>query len=708
MKLHLAQLAKMIELPSTSPQSSGPQEVRQILDDLGLEVKDTTGEELDTVFTIETLANRGDHLYTLGVARELSARFLSSVRQPPLAPAFQGLKATLPVRRMTEACSRYALLEVQLPSDATTAEAKLRPEIAAALTTLHGDARVVQTKPVIVNVLNFVQLELGQPMHAFDRDAIEGEIVIALTERAEEIEALDGKSYQVPEGSIVIRDRKKIVAVAGVIGCANSMVNHQTSRVLLESAAFDPVRVRKTARGMGLSTDASYAFERGTDREMILPALRRALFLLDAAGGAVKQESGAHVIGLSVAEAPAVSVSPIKLTLKEVRQHLNLPRLAEVEIASRLKNLGFSVQSIEEGAAFSIVPPSWRVWDIKNTADLIEEVVRTLSLSRVKQELPPLEYETPDRTAIEQLRERIEPVLIGQGFIEVMTRSYYAAEVAETLTRIGRRTLPRHITIKNALERGYSHLKISNVVHLAELLEENIRHGVRGARVFECARVFSPDYAAEDGYPFEKEVLSLACAGRWVDREWRKPESTEQKLQLFRGVLDTLIESAGYEPSVGESDDAFLHPGMQGSLKAGRSICGKFGLMHPELAAGLGIKTPVLYAELDVSVLMRVQSARERVFPSDFPSVKRDITLQVPLRERVGKIERMIGEAKLANLTAVEITDDFKKPEEDFRRATFRLVFQSRERTLSHPEVDAEMERLLSALKESAGLVLAA
>jgi phenylalanyl-tRNA synthetase beta chain len=401
-------------------------------------------------------------------------------------------------------------------------------------------------------------------------------------------------------------------------------------------------------------------------------------------------------------------VSPIKLTLKEVRQHLNLPRLAEVEIASRLKNLGFAVQSIEEGAALSIVPPSWRVWDIKNTADLVEEVVRTLSLSRVKQELPPLEYETPERTSIEQLRERIEPVLIGQGFIEVMTRSYYSAEVAETLIRIGKRTSPRHITIKNALERGYSHLKISNVVHLAELLEENIRHGVRGARVFECARVFSPDFAAEDAYPFEKEVLSLACAGRWADREWRKPESTEQKLQLFRGVLDTLIESAGYEPSVGESDDPFLHPGMQGSLKAGRSICGRFGMVHPELTAALDVKTPVLFAELDVAILMRIQSARERVFPSDFPSVKRDITLQVPLRERLGKVERLIGEAKLAELAAVEIIDDFKKPEEDFRRATFRLVFQSRERTLSHPEVDAEMERLLSALKESAGLVLAA
>ncbi len=698
MKLHVSLLAKCIELPS-----SVITELRHVLDDLGLEVKDVEGEGASAVFNLETLANRGDHLFALGVARELSARYLSPIKHPSMVPAFQDLKPSLPVRRLTEACSRYALLEVELPKNMV-----IRPDVRAIMYAA-GQSGVAgeSNKPAIVDTLNFVQLELGQPMHAFDREKIDGEIIIELTQGKETIEALDGNSYQVPPGAIIIKDRKKIVAVAGVIGCSNSMVSSSTTRVLLESACFDPVHVRKTARAMGLSTDASYAFERGSDVEMVVPALRRVVFLAGGAGGAIKEEAGAHVIGLTIADAPQKERHKIPLSIKEIRNQMNLPRLSDVEIVTRLKHLGFLIEpGVAEGDQFAVVP-SWRVWDIRNAEDIVEEVVRCFGLSRVKQELPPLAYEVPEAPALEQLVAKLEPLLLGQGFFEVMTRSYYSAEVAGYLEKVAGKRLPTHVRINNALEKGYSHLKVTNLVHLAELVEENQKHGVRGSRVFEIGRLFSPDFAEKDGYAFEREVISLACAGRWSDNEWRKPESLEQRVQLFRGVLDGLVGAVGQGVSVSESDEPLLHPGVQGSLKSGRSICGHFGLIHPELAALLGLKQPVLYAELEASVLGRVSGERSFELPSDFPSVKRDITLKIPLRDRVGRVERLISEAKLQNLFEVSVADDFRKEGEEFRRATFRLVFQSRERTLSHPEVDAGMEQLLASLKEKHQLELA-
>ncbi len=692
MKVHLSILEKFIELPTKEPA-----ELRALFDDVISEVKGIEGSGPATVFTIETLANRGDHVSTLGIARELSARLLSPVSAPAVAGELTDRKTSIPVRIETPKCLRYALLEMALASDM-----QLRPEIAAIM----SGSESTTDKHAIVDTLNYIQIEIGQPMHAFDREKVDGEISIAETTQAEKIEALDGKAYTVPKGAVVIKDKKKIIAVAGVIGCKNSMVTAGTTGVLVESATFDPVSVRITARAMGISTDASFIFERGADREMTVTALKRLVTLVQAGGGMSK---GSHVLGFQDVNPAPPDKRKISLKLSTIRTQLNLQRLADIELTSRLKNLGFGFEvaaSDKSGAPieWKVTVPTWRLWDVQNEEDLTEEFARVHGYNKVKLELPPLDYEIPEDNPVDTLLQRVEGPLHGSGFIEVISKIFYTADDVALLESLAPGIKDQHLTIKNAVERNYSNLKVTNLIHLARLSGENHRHGVLSFKAYEFGRVFSLGLTG-GSFEFERDVLTLAASGRWTEHEWQKPETTEELLFLFKGVLENVARSVGIaHVAVAPSREALLHPGCQGSLKAGRETLGSFGLLHPKLKQKLDLKHDVVFAELDAAKLIKCLATRTYQAPSDFPAVRRDITLKLPATTMAGKISKAIVDSKPANLADVSVIDTFRKADEDFRRVTFRLTFQSSERTLESGEVDQALEATLGSLKSGLGI----
>ena len=683
MKLNTVVLEKFIELPSQEPA-----EIRSLLDDVGLEVKDIETTPGGTTFTIETLANRGDHLYALGVARELSARLLTHVRYPRVSDLTER-RSSFPVRKATPLCMRYALLELSLPKGMS-----LREDVAQVV---GGDDK----RHPIVDILNYVALEFGQPMHAFDRDKVEGEVVIDVTSGWEEIDGLDGKRYRVPPESIVIRDRTRIIAVAGVIGCANTMVSPSTTRVLIESASFDPVHVRKTARAMGISTDASYTFERGCDIEAVLPALKRLVYLVESDG------TGAQQVGLSYVEGDTVEKRKISLRIATIRKQMNLPRLNDVEITTRLKNLGYNLDGVQSGSKeFSVGVPSWRLWDVRNEEDLVEDFARSHGLNGVKLELPALDYDAPEFNETEQLLRTVENSLLGGGFYEVISRAFYSQDDVELLANLDGKIAEKHITLKNSLERGYSHVKTTNILHLADLASHNVKMGVPSVKIFEFGRLFR---VAESGarYEFERDVLSLAAAGRWYEHEWRKGESLEECFALFKGVIESIFASLGRSFSVGESKHPLLHPGFQGSVIAGREAAGFFGLVHPVIKEKRDLRADILYAEFEGETLFKSSPERTFSLPVDFPSIKRDLTLAIKPGSLAGKAVGFIRALKPENLTDVYIADDFRKEGEAIRRVTYRLVFQNAERTLEHAEVDLQIAQLLKGLAEKHSLALA-
>ena len=704
MKLQVRLLEKFIELPDCSVETAARSPLRHLLDDIGLEVKNTeVFPDKGVVFTIETLANRGDNLSVQGVAREISARTLTQVKVPTMAAKLSERKAGIPVRRVTDKCPRYALLEMSLPH-----EMPLRNDVAA-----YVDE--AGKHPAIVDLLNYVQKESGQPMHAFDAERLEGEIVIDLTTQLEQVEALDGRTYTVPEGSIVIRDRKKIVAVAGVIGCANSMVTSTTKKVFIEAAVFDPTSVRVTARAMGLSTDASHAFERGVDPEGIPVALKRLVFLAEGSAGTIHGAESAHSLGYTYSESLPAEKRKVSTTLNHIRKELNMPRLEEVEIVTRLKHLGYSVESVAVGKdkQFNLVVPSWRLWDVRNSEDVIEDVARSVSLNRIRPELPPLDYDAPPRNPMEILSARICPALVGNGFFEVITNGFYSAVDLSVLEGLHRGTSGRHMALKNSLDASNSHMKITDVLHFTKLLGLSRKRGVRAPKVFEFCRLFEkPSEPVSDeprerdplDYNYERDVLCFASAGRWSDVEWRKGESLEEHARLFKGVVAAIIKSIGGAFSVGKSEERFLHPGMQASIKIGRNVVGFFGVVHPTIREACDMKEEVFYGELDAKLLFKFMNKVEAPAVSDLPPISRDVTLKIDPKEQAGRVLRIVHESNLESLAEASVIDDFRKQEEAFRRVTYRVTFQRNERTLRHEEVDDAVSALLDTLKTKHGI----
>jgi phenylalanyl-tRNA synthetase beta chain len=679
MKLHLSVLEKFIDLPTKVPS-----ELRPILDESGLEVKNIE-EDPHPIFTIETLANRGDHACALGVARELSARLLIAIKHPELSPALPEKKASVQVHRETELCMRYGLLELSLPRNDVKGGA-LRPEIKAVC----GENT---DRAPIVHVLNYVLLELGQPMHAFDREKVEGAIRIVTSTEEETIKALDGNEYKVPAGSILIKDSKKTIAVAGVIGCENSMVTLETRAALIESAIFDPVTVRKTARAMGISTDASFIFERGADHENVVTGLRRAVVLASTPGNA------ADPLGFTLSEGVVPSKRMIVVSLDKARAEMGLPRLPEAEIITRLRNLGFKIVLKEKNIECEV--PSWRLWDVSNPADIIEEIVRVVGLSRVTLKLPALDPHPPKLSEYEQLRAAVEPVLISSGFFEVISKAYYSKSEVETVASLDRKLAATHVEIINAIESGNSHLKVTNIPHLVRICDQNIKRGQSSVKVFELARCFGIGLGGEtEVYPHEKEYLTLAMTGRWSEGEWRKGESQEVLVSMFKGVLGSIAASVGRKLEATKTHkNHLLHPGIQATIKIGGHNVGSFGLVHPVITAKLGVKADVLFAELEADKLIDLMRERVRNVVSVYPSVWRDFTVKVPTKEFASKVISTVNETKNSLIADCYLVDDFKREGEEFRRLSFRVVFQSVERTLEGKEIEAGCKEILSHLE---------
>lgn len=673
MKLHGSLLQRLIELPSNDAV-----EQRKLLDDLGLEVKDYS----DGVFTIETLANRGDHLSAFGVARELSARLLTGVKMPALAAELPEKRTSVPVTVDSDLCLRYGLLELHLPS-----ELALGQEVAGVLRNPDPE------RHAIVHLLNYILLEIGQPMHAFDAELIQGEVRVKVSDTPTEVHALDDRRYIVPAGSLLICDARGPVAVAGVIGLANSMVTSRTKKVLIESATFDPVSVRKTARAMGLSTDASYAFERGADIDLVATSLKRLLYLCTSRGA-----EAARATGYTLVDRAPVEPREVPLSLVRLRKEVNLPRLSEGEVTARLKHLGYTLAGAGTPESWKVTVPTWRLWDVRNEDDLVEDFARSHGLGQVKIELPPLDPQPPAEHPNDALRSKIEPVLHGNGFVEVITKAYYSRDDVGILAERDRQIEARHIAIKNSLESSYSHLKVTNVLHFLRLAEQNHRQGVSSCKIYEFGRTFR---AAKDGnaeYEFEDDKLFIAASGRWYAGDWRGEEQLEQSLRLFRGVvLECISRVCGSVRLIGAADP-LLHPGAQAELVIAGGRLGVIGVVHPDIQAATEAKHPLFYAELDVAALKRETGAQSYSFPSDHPVVRRDITLRVGVRQYASEVLEAVHSAQPANLARAEIVDDFRKCDEQFRRVSFRLTFQADDRTLQSAEVDSAMAQLLKAL----------
>lgn len=674
---------------------------RHLFDDLGLEVKrveDTsflleqtaTGEKQcfeDATLVLELLANRGDHRCYLGLAREFCGRAGTIPNTPPVTTLQHRPWAEdpddacgVPVRIETPLCLRYALTPFEIVGAGVLE--------ASEVLTKSGQ----QSIHPVVDATNIASLELGQPTHAFDADTLVGGVTIRLSREGERaLPLFQDEPITLPEGIIVIADDVKVLAIAGVIGCQESRVTDATRRVLLESACFDPVSVRKAGRKLNIHTDACARFERGSDPEAVLAAAGRVVWLLESAG-LVARTGPTSVVGSWVDPNRC-----IPLSLARLSQFLHVNVRAE-DVARCFAGLGFVVYG--EGDALSVAVPSWRLWDVVNPEDIYEEYARMAGFDALPATLAPAALGAV-LTPAQQVRATLSDVLLGYGFYEVISNGFYGHRLREAMGIDRSHPLWPHIETLNSVDRDYSLLKNNGLAQALEGLSDNQRFGVERARTFEFTRTFHPD---AQGYCAERPLMWALASGPEREPGWaHRPVATD--LYHLRGVIEEIGVALGLPITFGPlPDDAplatCLHPHRCFGLRIGEQPVGLVGEVHPGLVQRFDLRRcrPV-YLELDLQALTdSAASLPAVVLPSVRPPSVRSLAFALPDRVEAGLIVDLLRARAGAELERVDITDLFVL--DDGRRAiTYVVAWRNDEGALSAAEINARVETLASAVE---------
>jgi phenylalanyl-tRNA synthetase beta chain len=616
-----------------------------------------------TLLELEITPNRPDWLGHLGIAREIAA--------------FTGapLKKTAPVGQ----ASRLPL-DQSNPSDHTTLYTLRKisgVQVAPSPKWLADRLTAVGLRPInnIVDITNYVLFELGQPLHAFDAAKISGDIRVRPATEAESFQALDGKTYQLPAGSLVIADDQGPVALAGVMGGETSGVTESTTDILLESAFFDPTRIRRASRALGLFSDSSYRFERGVDPEGVTPASARAVeLILQLAGGTASET-------LQVAgEIPPRQTVPLRRN--RVRQVLGL-EISDTEIDNALtrvglKNLGDSQWEI----------PGYRR-EITREADLIEEIARVIGIEKIPSRAEGLFAAGSDADAAYDFAMDLRRKLAGLGFHEARTSTLVsnsdAAHFGES------------VALKNPFGDDQSRLRNSLLPGLFAALRRNLDHGAKSIPLFEVGRIFTPSG--------EFPRLALALTGDRQAPDWRSTSTRPWDIFDLLGALQNL----GALSTKPLANPPAPFGAAAEILLDGQSI-GLAGQLHPREARALGIETPVLAAELDLAA-WRAKTHRNTTVTAlpKFPGSTRDIAFIAPLALPYGEVRRAIESLAEPLLESISLFDLFTDPKgekipADKKSLAVSLAFRSPDRTLTAEEVQAATDRIKAALRDQLAL----
>lgn len=684
MKISAAHLGHYTRLPAEL------RALRAVLDDIGIEVKriDTTGAA--PILTLELLANRGDHHCYAGIARELHGRTGGGLCQPAVRELTAG-DSPIRLRNESALCLLYTATLLESTEPGMLPPSVLQPLTAAGIHSL--------TAPV--DATNLSNFELGQPTHAFDADTIVGGITIRLSRDGERAWPLFTEApREIPAGLLVIADDEKILAIAGVIGCEESKTTAETTRLLLESACFDPVTVRKGKRALDIQTDSAARFERGSDPSLPLVGAGRVAHLLEThAGWRVIGTTG--VVGDWTDPNRSLSLEPVR-----ANAFLELSLTTE-EITERLQRYGFTVSDAADG--LSVVVPPHRLWDVEFTADLYEELAKSVGYNNTPISLPAVGMGA-EPTPAERRRERVEEVLLGQGFFEVITDGFYGRDVREKLQLSEDHPLWAHVSTLNSLERGYSLLKNNSIAQAVSAIADNLRMRHSDIKMYEWTRTFHPDPAAENGTCTERAVLWAAICGQARPTSWAGRERPADPW-LLKGIVEDLAVELALPLTVAPSDgsdplSSCLHPNRQAVILLDGERVGVFGEVHPAIIEAHRIKRArPCYLELDADALVKPARRCSYVEPPVHQPIVRSLAFSLPHRVAAGEIHDALLGSGPDWLAAVAITDRFDYTEGDqaLRAMTFELTFSNEEGSRSSDEVNQQLVRLVASIDEGFG-----
>ena len=630
----------------------------------------------DTILDVEITPNRGDLLSHFGLAREIAAltnvaAAVLSGRLPPETVA----ATTIEITALRE-CPFYSARRIQNVIVGPSPE-WLRIKI---------EAVGIRSINNIVDISNFVMLELGQPTHAFDADKLRGGINVRLAQEGEEFLALDGKTYSLTTRDLVIADSERAVGIGGVMGGEETGVTESTRSVLLEAAYFLPASVRHTARTLSLPSDASYRFERGVDPEMVLPASARASELMrELAGG--KPDNEIATAGKIPPKVPDVRLDYVKCD-----------QLLGVAIAPEtadpiLKRFGLKKgKGSKKISSWSI--PSYRR-DLTRDVDLIEEIVRAHGVDRIAGTDRSRFTATSEADLEYDFEAAIRQRMVARGISEVRTATLISR------TAKGGAFAEQRLELRNPLSEDHVMLRPSLLPGLLGVIARNIRSGAESIRLFELGRIFHPANGDEE------RRVALGFTGRIEDApNWRS--ATKRELDFFdaKGALDAIAPRLSFRST--------KHPDLSlaGEVVIGEKVVGMIGQLSARHAAVLGAESAVVVAELNLDTLGEMRSGAKTFRELEkFPAITRDIAMIVPESTTHAEILRVIQSAKEPLLERVELFDLFSgKQAESFgaerKSLAYTLTYRDKNRTLTNDEVTVVHARIRDRLQRELGAEL--
>ena len=645
----------------------------------------------EIVLDVEITPNRGDWVSMLGMAREVRAHFGGEIRMPETEPEESGEDCAGEIQVSIDdrtGCSRYVARVIRGVRVGPSPDWLVARLEAAGLRSVSN----------VVDVTNLVMLEFGQPLHAFDLARVRGgEIRVRAAEAGEKLRTLDGQLRELVPADLVIADGEGGIALAGVMGGAESEVGDDTRDVLLESACFDPTRVRRTAKRLGLHSDASYRFERGVDPdEQARAADRAARLIAELAGGSVLPGR------VEATGEPAPRTEQIRIEPSRVNRLLGTAIEAD-EMVALLERLNIAAHREEAGQGEALVcsPPSYRR-DLHIPTDLAEEIARVHGFDRIEETLPP-GFSAPPRVPDERrMREAARESLAGVGLVELMCFPASPDRDVDDLLLAADDPRRARVTVVNPMQAEENRLRSSLVPSLLRVAQSNLARQTTDLHLFEVSRVFLGD--PDGGLP--REPLEAAALiidggeGLWDARS----------VPVFfraKGVAERLLSDLGIEAGFDAGcSEPYLHPGAKASYVAGKREVVQLGELHPDVARAFGIEVPAAVVRADLDALRQIPAtppALEEV--SRHPRVRRDLSILLPDTAAAGDVLEAVRKRAGASLQNATIFDHYrgKGVPEGQVSLSLRLDFQRVDRTLTDEEVAKSVDRVVNLLQSQFG-----
>ncbi len=671
------------------------------------------------VLDVETVSNRPDTLSMIGIAREVAAatqQQLNLPAQPDSPQRIEWLPSDSTTLRIEvpELCPRFSAVKIE------GAHAGESPAWLASRLTAAGQRPI----NLLVDLTNYVMLEMGQPMHAFDADRLTGEgIVVRRAVDGETLRTLDGVERTLTGDAVVVADGSRAVSLAGIIGGEESEITSETTTLLLEAATWVGPNIRATAKAHGIRTEASHRFERGQPPEATVPALLRFVELLSTLN--------AHPIRVSQvvdarADIPVETV--VGMPLRDLDRLVGVPIDAETA-AEHLSLLGFRV-TLHDDRLDAVVPP-WRRVDIEQSADLVEEVARAVGFDGLPATLPRRTMRPPRPDPAAAWKAALRDRLLSGGVTEITTHSLtspasmerllpadspgrglatsdWSACIPNPLGVRERRASLEFVRLQNPASADRQVLRMSLLPSVLDVLTRNMRQTDERLSFFELDRTF---FRRDEDLPYERETLAVALSGLRAPRSWANPQPGTFTFFDMKGLLAALLHEFQVRAwSVEPRNHPSLHPGRSAALLVDGHEMALFGELHPDVALNFEVSNfPVQVAEVDLDALI-ARASDVRVFSPlpRFPAAYRDIAAVVARDLPVSRLLELVEREGGADLESARIFDVYEGSQlpPDKKSVAIELAFRSPESTLTQDEVSAAMATIIESMRRELSATL--